>query len=1642
MSSSGSSPTCDRSIDDRKKEDLSFLKGVTTAHSEVHVDPPVEITNPVKPPQQQATIVAPPPPPPPPPPSPPPPTISPQTPPPTTSAPKEVMPSTPSPCLYVRFEAEAFHLTNEQNNLPQGDPGLRTFGDFMKRFVSGDEQTIKEVMCKYWSVTKINGVPVSKQDASGNLLADKMYRVPCDKTEIGTLITAFKRYEAYLESPTNKAELETKQHFNPTAQIEYVKVYLQRLTDAQTNPPKDCIGLHETIPGASTSAATAGKAGDGTDRYYGVLPKVFYLLYNQSKTGQPLKAQELLNTYSSLTQDPDELLKAVADDKGPSSHSDIFEPVPVSVLALMNLISEKFPHIYKLKMGTGTGMPDISDTTHHTTEELTHFDPNEITTGLNDILNRIFKDDTEGRKAVEHDFVEAHDKYHKKDTKGAVSSIHNALTKIVDHLELIKPHTDTLSTATAGQTQPAPKPVEAIVGQDSDKEELAKKDAEIADLKAQLAKCSGKSKECDEKIAALEAQKSALEGDKNKLADDLKKAKDEPKADPNKVAGIEQAIAKATADLEALTKELEAEKAKSAQCNTELAAVKARNAELEKELADCTGSKEKLQATQKSCNDENIRLRKQITDLELQIKGGAATDDELERLRKEIEGYKGIIEQNNIIIEKCTKDEAELNRLRTQLNECKTNATNLTNTITRLTDELEVLRNTGNQSKADKARIAALEKQLSECINDRDKQVRELNERITIITKEKTTIEDNLKVIQGQQVASQDELAKLRDELQKCQKAHDDYRIDTEEEIRNLNIQITKITGEKGGSDTELASLRDQLEKCRTERAQYEQDTQARIEILNTQINELNNQKATSDAELAKLKADLETCNKAKEALDEELTTLTVKNKGLVDENTNLNKRIDKLMADISEKDEQLTAALAGKGTSGDRINQLTDELNNLRTELETLRQENTSLKTEIVSLKDVKARMKKYKADRDACRVELDALTKKSGADIEKIKELETNVAELTGLLEKAKTDHAACEKKLSALTTEKDKQINGLRTEVERLTAELAAAKEKEGTSAQTLMEELEAANLNLRRCEAEKAELQAALATEKTRNSALEKELAGCKQERDTLVSRIRVLETELQGAKTSLTAAKSGTNEINDLRILIVNLQRELQEERNKATGVDDLRSKLAAAEQRAAKVPGLEAEVGTLRSKLAAAEQKVNRVAELEAQIRQLMEELAATKTQSERVRQLQAEIERLQGQVRGCDTRIADITSRHTNDIQAVLNVLKGLMSPIAGQLGEMDQGLGDTRSTINAIESLGRSNSLESLQRNMQSAVQSLTAYLGGANINFNKWKELFERTKSLLDKMKQAPAPAYTPAAPASTQAYTPAYTPASRQASTQAYTPAYTPAAPASTGPKIYILTIKTKRGVYPEKTIKIVAAQKMDSMNYTRATESSIGRELNEENIKRCMNTPSANFCKMVERGIEQSEFDNIEYIINVIKSYGFQVTKEGPVSQQEADNIRSARSRQRGGAKYAHGQRDVRYRPDSLKSLAEHQRIWEELKESYDALPEEYKKILPKPGRPPIAHTLEPFTRYIDENAEEDPESIEEARDATDLLGPEEVDQMLESDGETSAMERVKPYYKKALPNLKEEWLPVIIRADIVSRIINDRLDDM
>ena len=1546
MSSSGSNATCDRSIDERKKENFSFLESVTTAHSEVHVDPPVVIDNPVKPPQdQQAAIAAPPSPSSQQAPlSPPPPTTSPQTPPATSPPPKEVTPSTPSPCLYVRFEAEAFHLTNEQNNLPQGDPGLRTFGDFMKRFVSGDEQTIKNVMCKYWSVTKINDVPLSKRDSSGNLLEDKMYRVPCDKTDIGALITAFKRYEGYLESPENKTELDTKQHFNPAAQIEYVKVYLQRLTDAQTNPPKDCIGLHETIPGASTSAATAGKGGDGTDRYYGVLPKVFYLLYNQSKTGQSLKAQELLNTYSSLTQDPDELLKAVADDKGPSSHSDIFEPVPVSVLALMNLISEKFPHIYKLKMGTGTG---VVDSTHKDTYEEIHSDPNEIKTGLADILQKIFEKDDQAKKTVEDDFIEAHDKYNKKDTKGAVSSIHNALTKIVDHLKTQTHHTETLSTSTAGQAQPAPKPVEAIAGQDSDKEELAKKDAEIADLKAQLAKCSGESKACDEKIAALEAQKATLEGVKNSLEEELKKSQSEPKTDPIKVAGIEQAIAKARSDLEALTKELEAEKAKSAECNTELAAVKVKNAELEKQLVDSTSSKTSLMA--------------QIAALEANRTDPA----ELERLRDELK--------------KCDIEKRHINEeLRTNVSE----AVVLRNKIAALEAELTTLRATGSQSEADKARITELEGQLDTCRKERieyqkkmEKEVKDLRDRINHIVDEKSIIEKRLKIIEGEKGVSDTESIRLRSELGRLQAELEKCRNETAIQIKELRTEIERITREKAS---------------------------------------LEGGKGESDLELARLQAELEASRKAKADLELILNKVNA-------ENIESHKQIDSLNKSISEKEAQLAAALTGTGTSEEAIKKLSTELTGLReqltkitTEANKLRAENATLKSEIAKLKDVEERMKRYRTERDSLKAR----------SLEDNTSLTARIRELEELLNTATKESAVSRKELEVLRAEKEKGIRELTAKIAQLEADLIVAQHAGEGEIADISAQLAATKNALDESKAAKATVDAALGDERKKSSKLEAQLAVCNQEKSVLQSRIKVLEQQLSDVQNALTSAESGNEEVEQLYTMISNLQKQLKDAQEKSREVDALRSKLAAAEETVKKVPGLDAEVRRLNGELAVAEEKANSVLVLESQIRDLQAELlSGAQDKSRRVSELQSELDELRRKVRVCDQQIVQVKTQHTQDIQVVLNALKSLMSPIAGQLGQMDPELGQTQPTINAIESLGSSNDLNSLQRNMQSAVQSLTAYLGGANINFNKWKQLFERAKS-------TPVP------------YVAAYTPPLVEEAPKPYVAAPAAVAPTSKEPNIYILTIKTKKGIYPEKTIKIVAAQKMDSTNYTRATESSISRELNEENIKRCMNSPSANFCKIVERGIEQSEFDNIEYIISAIKRYGFQVTKEGPVTQQDADDIKFSRSRQRGGAKYPHGQRDVRYRPDSLKSLAEHQRIWEELKESYDALPEEYKKILPTPGRPPIAHTLEPFTRYIDENAEEDPESIEEARDATDLLGPEEVDEMLESDGETPAMERVKPYYKKALPNLKEEWLPVMIRADIVSRIINDRIDDM
>jgi predicted nucleic acid-binding Zn-ribbon protein len=1347
--------------------------------------------------------------------------------------------TTPSKCLYVSFEAETFHLGNNKNTRDSGASGLRTIDDFMRRFVSGDEQTMKDVMCKYWSIKSLNKIPISKLDASGNKLADKMYRVPCAQSEINSLIKAFQRYEAFLESPTNKAELDTLQHFNPSAQIEYVKVYLQRLRDALSSPPKDCIGLHETI----TTTTTAGPSGsEGTNRYYGILPKVFYLLYNQSKTGQPLKAQELLNTYSTLTQDPDELLKTIYDDT--DAHSDVFEPVPVSVLALMNLISEKFPHIYKLKMGTGTGAVTSDDAKKGEAEkeEEKEADNSEITSGLNVILSKIFGDDDDSKTRAMNNFIEAHQLYHKKNSKGAVDSINLALEEISKALkkQLEAAQVQTQKTEGTGTTAPPPQLVQAAPAAVPDTSDNAEKDAEIADLKAKLAKCAeldGKYKGCEDKIAALNTQIEALNKEKEGLTEQLK-------ANPNPAAigEIESKLKDVTGHLDGLQKELDAEKEVSKKCNDELSVVKtaleaekARAAELEKKLTESAAATADKEGQIKILT-EKIRV--------LEEQNGDTA--ELDRLKAELlaaqKSLKESQDQNTHLNDVAKELQATITGLEAERDTLK-------NKIAEMTKELEALRKTGNQSEADRQRIAELTKQLADATTSLAKLQKDKSDTESRLVKERDTLSGQIKEIKDKLALAENERgaseADLRSKLDNCEK-----------------------------SKAEIESrLTEQIKKLQAEKA-----------IVEKELGDLKVKAATSDAMVASMKATI----------------------------SELNARIEGLNKQIAETQAELSAALANKGSSNkqskDTIEQLTKQLSELRSTVAILT------------------------GERDKQSGEVGSLRAQSASQEEQMKEMED--------------------------------EIDRLNNEYDKLKSELDTEKRNTGA-------------------------LNAKLAV-------LNAQIAKSNAEKDALNKRISELETALADTE---------------------------------------------ALRAQAAKVDPLLEQVSNLNAQLVAAEQKTREADRLRQELTRL-----------------QAELEAARQTVKKCEEDKKVLEEKHKRDIQAILDALKTVMNPLGVQLEKMNPDLGNTESATVALDAVGSSSNMDGLQFNMRQAVDQLNKYLQGANSNYGKWKEEFEKVKSAKAIPQAIPAaapraiPQAIPQAPAAMarpaeSAYIPPYKPLSYDLPPQAQ-PQAQPKAQVQQQVQQQVQAQKapdqatgmtTNRGYYILYIIDtktnakgVIVISTALSSRATSSTESTINKAI--DSMADCFKNPRK--CVGIENSLGNiSDRELLKLFVSGIKKRGYKMEYDGPYRTKE-----EAKSKilQAGGGK----KDDVVYGPDSMKSLTEHQALWEDLKDSYDSLPAEYKKIVPKPGKSPLAHTLEPFSRYIDENEVNDPESINEAREALEMLSPEEVDEMIESDTETPAMERVKPYYGKALPKLKEEWLPVMIRADIVSRVMNEKMDDL
>ena len=130
-------------------------------------------------------------------------------------------------------------------------------------------------------------------------------------------------------------------------------------------------------------------------------------------------------------------------------------------------------------------------------------------------------------------------------------------------------------------------------------------------------------------------------------------------------------------------------------------------------------------------------------------------------------------------------------------------------------------------------------------------------------------------------------------------------------------------------------------------------------------------------------------------------------------------------------------------------------------------------------------------------------------------------------------------------------------------------------------------------------------------------------------------------------------------------------------------------------------------------------------------------------------------------------------------------------------------------------------------------------------------------------------------------------------------------------------------------------------------------------------------------------------------------------------------------------------------PEELPDILEEQEAWNKANDAYNNLDPTYKTLLPPPEPAPISSLATPFQNYI--NNEADPEALEEARDSLGMVSPEEIEDYINNDEYENEMngnavsQRVAPMYQTALPRVKPEWVSIMIRADILQQLLQNKM---
>jgi len=852
---------------------------------------------------------------------------------------------------------------------------------------------------------------------------------------------------------------------------------------------------------------------------------------------------------------------------------------------------------------------------------------------------------------------------------------------------------------------------------------------------------------------------------------------------------------------------------------------------------------------------------------------------------------------------------------------------------------------------------------------------------------------------------------------------------------------------------------------------------------LQAEYNDCTKENATLKQRLAQKDNEIQTLNTAKETVESQLKVLQA--------GATQNEADKKLIAELQQQIQDLNARLAAceaekgqlKMQLEERIHELTTKISALEASLAAataLNRERTVIidqlrreLTEVISQKEM------IETRHTTDQAEKDQLEKKIGELNQKIAELTAALAAASVTGKEKDTQIESLRKLLAEATSAKDTLETQYKNELSKRDSDITILKSKISqliTRITTLEKEIQERDIHIREIETHVQSLQAELTkaitekesgsmTDKTVISKLEKQLADLRDQLkkankdkadftsqlDKLrelhaadEKRISELEAEIERLHTEyITLNTEAGNHIKDLEEQLESVNGSSEEEITRLKGeLAKLKSELDSSKQNTRTLDGELHKQKGINQKLQeeiqrqkADYEKRNKelaalVSDLEGKLKDAkvsLENLRTTGSQGEealnnKIRSLEAKIAALQKDSatmaqssKDCDKRIEELEARHREDIKVAVDAIKGVMMTMVSPLTNMNPDLGNTGDVISSIQAVGGVTNLPGLQDRMKGAIGKLNAYLSDVNSNYNSWKAEFEKKP----EVPRAIPPTYVPEVPRVQELQRPVYNPA--------------PLAPRATGDNptamitnrgFYILYISDPKSKVKAKGTVIISTEVQGRA--ASSTEANIYKAL--DSMQDCFKSPVK--CRAIENLVANIyDVNYLKKFWSGLKTRGYIVDVDGPYPTKE---VARSRAVQQGG------KRDVQYGKDSLKSLIKHQELWEELKDSYESLPAEYKKVVPEPGSAPVTHTLEPFTRYVDEQSE-DPESIKEAREAVEMLAPDDLDTIMDSDNESPAMSRIKPHYQKALPKVNEEWLPVMIRADIVSKVLDEKL---